>query len=301
MDVFKREDVKRKIRAFFSDRSVLEVQTPCLVNYGSCEPSIKNFRVKKREGRSKFLRTSPESLLKQIVCKTAKDIFELGPVFRNEENGPVHLPEFTMLEWYRVGYNYQDLMSEVSELLQYLGFTGDIFFHRYCDLFEKSYNLNPLEITTGQLSKLTLEDNYSLKTNEIEDRNLMFDLLSYRLIKRSLSCDDSIYFVYDYPKELRCYSTLSETAPSFSKRFEVFFGTLEIGNGYQEIIDAEEQRKCFAAENRIKLGRGQKPEKADVDWLRALTKSHIKELSGVAIGLERLLYKLGVIKNIRIL
>ncbi len=285
------------VREYFAEQKVKEVKTPCLLELPTAEPNVSNFSLV-HKGYKRYLRTSPESALKQIVCRDACDIFELATVFRADEVGKCHLQEFTMVEWYRVGMGYKRLMKDVSELLHYIGLSGAITSLTYDELFRGEFGFSCHNSPTSRLKAVALDLGFTVSETDLNDRDVLFDFLDSHLTSSSLS-GRGLTFVFDYPSELRCYSELTTGSPTIAKRFELFADGLELANGYQEILSAKEQRDCFISENKLRAKRGLSIVPLDNNWLCSLANANLKKLSGVALGLERVLMKIGGIKDIR--
>jgi lysyl-tRNA synthetase class 2 len=288
-----------KVREYFQLEAVREVKTPCLSRFSNVEPNIANFSILKN-GEEYFLRTSPESALKQIVCKNEIDIFEIGPVFRDDESGENHLSEFTMLEWYRIDMSYRYLMDDVARLLNYLGLSESIKKLTYDELFVHTFGFSSHDASFRQLKTCAEERGLVNSGKGFQDRAYLLEFLTTCLSDANLKTE-GLVFVYDYPQELRCYSQLSSYPKTFAKRFELFWDGLELANGYQEILSEEEQRACFESENRRRALNGLAEVQIDEAWLASLRRSELKTLSGVALGLERVLMIINGIKDIRLL
>ena len=286
-----------KAREYFQLQAVTEVKTPCLSRFSNVDPNIANFSILKNEVEL-FLRTSPESALKQIVCRNEIDIFEIGPVFRDDESGKNHLSEFTMLEWYRIDMSYRDLMDDVVRLLNYLGLSGIIKKLTYDELFMHTFGFSSFEASFQQLKACAEEHGLVNSRKGFQDRAYLLEFLTTFLSDANLKTEELV-FVYDYPQELRCYSQLSSYPKTLAKRFELFWDGLELANGYQEILSEEEQRACFESENRRRALDGLAEVQIDEAWLASLRRSELKTLSGVALGLERVLMIINGIKDIR--
>ena len=288
-----------KVREYFQLQAVTEVKTPCLSRFSNVEPNIASFSVLKN-GEKLFLRTSPESALKQIVCRNEIDIFELGPVFRDDECGKNHLSEFTMLEWYRIDLSYRDLMDDVVRLLNHLGLPGSVKKLTYDELFVHTFGFSSHNASFLQLKKCAEGLGLVNSDKSFEDRAYFLEFLTTYLSNTNLKTE-GLVFVYDYPQELRCYSQLGSYPKRLAKRFELFCDGLELANGYQEILSEEEQRACFESENRRRILNGLTEVQLDEFWLASLRQSKLKILSGVALGLERVLMIINGVKDIRML
>ena len=276
-----RERVVDTIRSFFKNQGFHEVFTPILVPIPSIEPNLEVFeselRTSKGEKRRAFLIMSPEFSIKKLLAGGIGNCFEITKCFRNEEEAsPLHNPEFTMLEWYRINADYKDIMKDFEHLflriigkdkLEYQGEVYDLSLPwpktRIPDAFEKYAGMDVLKVSD--------EDFYKIYFNEIEPELLK--------IKKP-------YFIYDYPIS---QASLSKPAkdPRFAERFEVFLGGIELGNCFSELTDAKEQKKRFEAEKKDRQRMNKTEYPIDEDLIEAL-KEGIPAVSGIAVGVDRL-------------
>ena len=297
-EVFRRRALLlQEIRTYFSSEGVTEVNTPVLSEFGSCEPALKNLSLNK--GRRKYLRTSAESSLKQLLSHNLGDVYEIGPVFRDEEIGPFHLEEFTMLEWYRTNIELLALIEDVRCLLARCGYQDTIDIIRYAQLFEDASSLNPHNCDNSELVSCAIEKGVGLKECDLSDRALLLDAVYVSTVEPLLKSFGPV-FITDYPKEHRAYARMSGTTEKVALRFELLIDGIEIANGYDEITESAEQKDRFNAENRLRERRGIEQIEPDAAWLDALS-SGVPSVCGVALGLERLEMALWGISDIRIL
>ncbi|MDX1460464.1 MAG: EF-P lysine aminoacylase EpmA [Xanthomonadales bacterium] len=275
-----------QIRAFFRDRDVLEVETPVLSSSGNSDPGLSPFRLGQRP---LWLRTSPEYAMKRLLASGSGDIYELGRVFRDHEAGRLHNAEFTMLEWYRVGWTIDALMDEITVLLHACGTSGDLPVRRisYRDLFRQHTDLDPLRATRESLAAAA-----HAQAGELPqlDRDGLLDLLFSHVVQPQLS-GTGLTYVYDYPASQAALARIRNDDPPVAERFELFWDDLELANGYQELTDPREQRRRFEAENERRPARGLEPVILDERFLKAM-ESGIPECAGVALGVDRLLLML---------
>ncbi|MGE0858497.1 MAG: EF-P lysine aminoacylase EpmA [Gammaproteobacteria bacterium] len=277
------------LRAFFASRGVLEVDTPLLSSHASTEPTLANLAVElpgSRAGRG-YLRTSPESAMKRLLAAGSGDIYQLGPVFRGDELGRRHLREFTLLEWYRVGFDHLRLMDEIDALLRAVGYAAPVTRLAYGELFAEHFGVSPHGLNTAALAALVAAQGMALAADERDDRALLFDCLYATVLEPALATRGAV-LLYDYPCELRAYARLSGGSPPVAERFELVVDGLELANGYHEITEAAEQAACFAAENALRARRGLPHVALDSRWLDAL-RAGMPRAAGVALGVERLL------------
>ncbi|MEQ8661982.1 MAG: EF-P lysine aminoacylase EpmA [Gammaproteobacteria bacterium] len=278
-----------RIRAFFARHAVLEVSTPVLGSYATAEPTLANLALA-RDGAPRFLRTSPESALKRLLAAGSGDVYELGPAFRADEHGRRHREEFTLLEWYRVGYDHHALMDEVAALVAHCGYPRAPRRMTWAAAFEAALAACPHTLPTAALAGLAETLPLTLSASDRDDRALLLDALFAHAVEPELARAGAV-LLYDFPRELRAYARLSSDQPARAERFELVIDGLEIANGYHEIVDADAQAACFAAENALRARRGLPAVTPDADWLAAL-RAGLPPCAGVALGVERLLMAL---------
>jgi lysyl-tRNA synthetase class 2 len=280
------------IRNFFAERGVLEVETPILGVAGSTEPNIESFSTAfggpaAAGPGERWLRTSPEHALKRLIAAGIGDCYELGRVFRNGEAGRRHNPEFTMLEWYRIGFDHRRLMREtadfVGDALALVGSNANVVELTYRELFLAELGVDPFETPIERLQAL-------LTGTKIDPQGLSRDdwldlLLTHRL--QPAFPQDRITLVYDFPASQCALAKIRDGDPPVAERFELFLGGYELANGYHELTDAVEQRARFERDNARRRARGQREVRIDERFLAALPR--LPACAGVALGVERLL------------
>jgi lysyl-tRNA synthetase class 2 len=280
------------IRAFFAGRDVLEVETPVLSAAGNTEPNIESFSTAfsghvDAGARERWLRTSPEFPLKRLLAAGVGDCYELGRVFRNGEAGGRHNPEFTMLEWYRVGWDHRRLMHETVELVEAAlamrGRRAEVRVAGYRQLFIDELGLDPMHAAIDALRA-------PLADQGIDPAGLTRDdwldlLLTHRL--QPAFPRDRITVIHDYPASQCALAKIRPGDPPLAERFELYLGPYELANGYHELNDAAEQRARFERDNARRRGRGQREVPLDGKLLAVL--DAMPDCAGVALGIERLL------------
>ena len=282
-----RATLLKDIRTFFSERGVMEVETPLLSRAGNSDPQIQSIRA---DGGG-YLRTSPEFALKRLLASGSGDIFELGKVFRGGESGRTHNPEFTMLEWYRTGFGYHDLMDEVAALVMHCGHGrfDDWPVERlsYRELFDTHVDLDPLTADVETLSAAASD--HGMTGIELEGCQWL-DLLMGLVIQPALP-ERQLTFVFDYPANQAALARVRQDTPPVAERFELYLGQTELANGYQELTDAAEQKRRFEADNELRTRRGMDACRIDERLIKALEHG-LPECAGVALGVDRLLMAL---------
>jgi lysyl-tRNA synthetase class 2 len=280
-----RAEMLASIRDFFRQKGVLEVETPMLSSAGNSDPGIAQYCLREPP---LFLRTSSEYPMKRLLAAGSGDIYELGRVFRAGEQGRYHNPEFTMLEWYRVGWSYRQLMDEVSELVRHCLPESSFSESRvsYRDLLQAYTGIDPLSDPEEVIRARIAGTDFEVPGL---DRQAMLDLLVSHAVQAELATD-AMTFVYDYPPEQAALARIRPDTPPVAERFELFLGQVELANGYQELTDAAEQRHRFERENRLRQQHGMAPAPIDERLLGALG-AGLPECSGVALGVDRLLMR----------
>lgn len=292
-----RARLNRLIREFFHARDVLEVETPMLSQAGVTDVHIAPFSLHfsgRTEGgpATRWLRTSPEYPLKRLLAAGVGDCYELGRVFRDGEAGGRHNPEFTMLEWYRQGWNHHQLMAETIELVQAaLALVGrkavSVEIISYRELFQRRLGLDAFTASMDELQA-------ALGDVLIDPDGLMrddwLDLLMTHRIQPGFAAD-AITVLHDYPASQCALARLRDDGDGYpvAERFELYLGALELANGYHELADAAEQGERFARDVRLRQQRGdaQIPP-IDPHLLEALAYG-LPDCAGVALGIDRLL------------
>ena len=278
-----------RIRAFFSARDITEVETPVLSPAGNSDPGIEQFSLDSSPHR--WLRTSPEYAMKRLLAAASGDIYELSRVFRQGESGRHHNPEFTLLEWYRVGWTYHELMKETAELVNACGEGFDRHWRpvkiSYREWFKDHAGIDPLAASCGRLSDCARAHRLEVENSEQMDRDEWLHLIVSHVIQPALECK-RMYLVYDFPATQAALARIRPGEPPAAERFEIFLGPTELANGYQELTDPNEQRARFEAENARRQRAGQATPTLDENLLSALEHG-LPDCAGVALGVDRLL------------
>ena len=280
------------IRAFFAERGVLEVETPILSVAGNTEPNIESFHSLftghvDAGSPQRWLRTSPEYPLKRLLAAGVGDCYELGRVFRNGEAGGRHNPEFTMLEWYRVGWDDRRLAIETADLVQralaQVGRQAQVLTTTYRQLFLDVLAIDPHAAPVEQLQAPLADVRID---GEGLNRDDWLDLLmTHRL--QPIFPRERITIVHDWPASQCALARIRPGTPPVAERFELYLGGYELANGYHELNDAAEQRSRFERDNRLRASRGLPQPPLDEALLQALPM--LPDCAGVAVGVDRLL------------
>ncbi|MDW8479422.1 MAG: EF-P lysine aminoacylase EpmA [Xanthomonadales bacterium] len=275
------------IREFFAARGVREVETPILDPMGPCEPHIEGMRVLAPEGE-RFLRASPEFFHKRLLSLGFGDLFEIARVFRAGERGAHHRPEFTLLEWYRIGFDHWRLMAELEALLAVaFALVGRALRARRLSYREWFAPLGLDPFAAPREALLEALAAAGVPPPEACDRQAALELLAAAVLPRRHEPDELV-LVHGFPAQQAAYARILAGDPPTAARFEAFVGPLELANGYWEVTDAAEQRQRFERDNaeRRRLGR---PERRPDPAVLAAFERGIPDCAGVALGLDRLL------------
>lgn len=280
------------IRAYFAEREVLEVETPILSAAGNTDPNIQSFSTTfsghvDAGSRERWMRTSPEYPLKRLLAAGVGDCYELGRVFRNGEAGGRHNPEFTMLEWYRVGWDHHQLMEEtiglVEAALAMVGRRAEVWVEGYRQLFIDELGVDPMHAPIDDLRALL--DDYNIGPDGLTRDDWLDLLITHRL--QPTFPANRITLIHDYPASQCALAKVRPGDPPMAERFELYLGPYEVANGYHELNDATEQRRRFERDNAVRRSRGQPEIPVDERLLAVL--DAMPDCAGVAMGIERLL------------
>lgn len=280
------------IRQFFTQRNVLEVETPILSAAGNTDPNIQSFSAHftghvDAGPRERWMRTSPEYPLKRLLASGVGDCYELGRVFRDGEAGGRHNPEFTMLEWYRVGWDHHRLMEEtialVEAALAMVGRRAEVWVEGYRQLFIDELGLDPMHASIDALREPLSE--FGVDPDGLTRDDWLDLLITHRLQPTFPS--HRITVIHDYPASQCALAKVRPGDPPLAERFELYLGRYELANGYHELNDAAEQRRRFERDNAVRRERGQRDIPIDQRLLDVL--DAMPDCAGVAMGIERLL------------
>jgi len=278
-----RSNLYRQVRAYFESMSVLEVDVPVLGVSGATDPYLASFQCS-NDSQSLYLQTSPEFFLKRLLSQGSGDIYALCKAFRSGEVGAKHNPEFTLLEWYRLGFSLQNLIDDLLSLLRYLGLSLPVSFYSYGEIFKKFVGINPHQASVAELQTAVLERGFD---SDLE-RSAALDFLFTEAVEPSFS--EGLVVVTDYPV---CQAALAKVGVNIdgepvAQRFELYINGMELANGYAELTDADEQAKRFDADNRLRIEQGLPEVCADKALINALREG-MPECAGVALGMDRVL------------
>jgi lysyl-tRNA synthetase class 2 len=281
------------VRGFFAARGVLEVETPALSSAAVTDPAIESIAASARSlgPAPAYLQTSPEFAMKRLLAAGSGDIYQLCRVFRDDELGRWHQPEFTLLEWYRVGWDEQRLMAEVAELIEAalaaaaLGAASAprrnvrLSYSQAVAAVLGAPPEAPTEVLAGRLTQRGIEVPAGLAHDAVLD-------LAFGTVVLASFDASAVTFVYDYPASQAALARLKPSAPPVAARFEAFCGGIELANGFHELADAAEQRRRFTADIAARRAAGRHVPPIDERFLEALPS--LPDCAGVALGFDRL-------------
>lgn len=286
-----RATILQQIRAFFSEREVLEVETPTLSAAALSSPAIDSFVTRyigpgHAAGTNLYLHTSPEFPMKRLLAAGSGPIYQLGKVFRQGEAGRRHNPEFTLLEWYRPGFDHHALMDEVAALVaSILGLREKSERLSYRDAFIRYAAVDPFAATIAELRGTT--QRLGIEGGDAgEERDTWLDLILSHRIEPHLG-RERLCFLTDYPASQAALARLNPDNSAVAERFELYYKGVELANGFHELGDSMEQRKRFEAELAERATQGREPTPIDERLLAAL-EAGLPECAGVALGVDRL-------------
>jgi lysyl-tRNA synthetase class 2 len=279
-----------QIREFFAARDVLEVETPLLSHATITDPHIQTisatFQGYGNKTQTLFLQTSPEYAMKRLLAAQIGSIYQICKAFRQDDPGYLHNPEFTVLEWYRLGFDHHDLMQEMDELLQLILNTKPATYFSYQQLFQHYLHINPHCATVEELSACAAQHQIDM-TSALSDRDAWLSLLLTHLIEPQLGFDHPV-FIYDFPKSQAALAKIRDEEPPVASRFELYFKGIELANGFHELLDVTEQRHRFNADLTYRKQQGLATFPLDERFLAAL-ESGMPDCAGVALGIDRLI------------
>lgn len=292
------------MRDFFAERGVMEVSTPAMSPGGATDPNIQSITLELKafpRQPLRYLHTSPELAMKRLLAAGSGPIYQLCTVFRDNDAGRMHRPEFTMLEWYRPGWHYHQLIGEVLSLIAVVA--GDSKTKQaqrfsYRELFQRyAGGLDPLAATATDCRECCRRFDLPVADSMTEDVDEWLDWILSALIAPRLP-EDGLTCVYDFPPSQAALARIRHGFPPVAERFEIFWGGMELANGFQELTDVDEQRRRFERDNARRREKGLPEIRLDERFLAAVA-AGLPESSGVALGVDRLLMAITGASHIR--
>jgi elongation factor P--(R)-beta-lysine ligase len=308
----KRERIRGAIRSFFAGRGYVEVDTPALQVSPGLEPHLRAFRTELHDpgeprAAMRYFHTSPEFAMKKLLVARVPRIWQLAHVFRDGERSATHHPEFSMLEWYRVGASYRDLMAECTalvetcqaaagvEALAWRGQSADVrrpwqrigvdsAFRELCDIDLMATAPDPAAPDTELLAAAARR--IGIPPHPGDDWETLYFRIFLERIEPNLGLGAPT-ILYDYPLSMAALSRRSSEDPRLAERFEVYVCGLELANAFGELTDSGEQRQRFVADQATKRALCGETYPIDEDFLAALEHG-LPECAGIALGFDRL-------------
>ncbi|CAN5382374.1 elongation factor P--(R)-beta-lysine ligase [soil metagenome] len=318
-----RAQILQTLRTFFAERQVLEVDTPLLsqatvtdvylqsmevqisnmheitpatpyatLQIGTCEGTqvggVIPYTFLSNDAKTYYLQTSPEFAMKRLLAAGSGAIYQICKAFRQDELGRLHNPEFTMLEWYRPGFNHQQLMDEIAVLLNVCLGTLTTERSSYAEIFQRYLDIDPHTASPSQLKKCALTlGMHEVPGIDVEDKDIWLQRLLSDYIEPKLGFDAPI-FIYDFPASQAALAKVRPGVPPLAERFELYIKGIEIANGYHELTDASEQARRFETDLAKRHTLGLSIINSDQRLLAAL-KHGLPACAGVALGVDRLI------------
>lgn len=287
-----RAHLLNQIRQFFLERDVLEVDTPAMSHATVTDVHLHTFQTEfvgpgYADGSKLYFMTSPEFHMKRLLAAGSGCIYQINKAFRNEENGRYHNPEFTMLEWYRVGFDHHQLMDEMDHLLQRVLKCGAAERMTYQQAFMDVLGVCPLEGSMQELKVVAAKLGLSDIAEPEDDRDTLLQLLFSIGVEAKIG-QKTPAFVYDFPASQAALAKINRQDPRVADRFEVYFKGIELANGFHELDNPKEQLKRFEQDNAKRVEMGLEPQPIDHNLIAAL-ESGLPECAGVALGVDRLI------------
>jgi lysyl-tRNA synthetase class 2 len=280
------------IRLFFDERNVMEVETALLSQATITDPQLFPFKTtfvdpSSPAPKTLYLQTSPEYAMKRLLCADSGDIYQMCKAFRNEESGRYHNPEFSILEWYRVGFDHYDLMHEVDELLQITLGTTEAERRTYQQVFVQYLDIDPLSADLESLKQVAISHGFDNIACEETNPDILLQLLFSHCVEPHIGLEKPV-FIYHFPASQAALARISNEDKRVAERFEVYFKGIELANGFHELSDAREQRQRFENE-RTDINSLKQPLRAIDEHLLAALEHGLPDCAGVALGIDRLL------------
>jgi elongation factor P--(R)-beta-lysine ligase len=274
----------KQIRAFFDARDFLEVDTPLLSNSSNTDVHIQSITATVNR-QTMYLQTSPEFAMKRLLVSGSGSIYQICHAFRDEEQGRRHQPEFSLLEWYSLGFDYHQLMDQMQLLIDHISERNNSYAKMtYHGCFQHYLDLD-IENDSDDVLRACVDKHITgIDIHQLQRADCL-DLLISEVIAKQF---EGFTFVYDFPSSQASLAKIKADNPLVAERFELFYNDMELANGFTELTDAIEQRARFEADNQKRIASGLSAYPIDEDFLAALEQG-MPDCAGVALGIDRLL------------
>ncbi|RTR34822.1 elongation factor P--(R)-beta-lysine ligase [Shewanella atlantica] len=288
----KRAEILTAIRAFFHQADVLEVETPSLSQASVTDVHLASFATQFvgpgfANGVPLYLQTSPEYAMKRLLAAGSGAIFQISKAFRNEESGRHHNPEFTMLEWYRPGFDHFQLMDEIDRLMQHILVCLPAEKFTYQEVFELHLGVDPLVASLEELKAVCSKHGFANISETETDKDTLLQLLFCTQVEPNIG-QKAPCFVYDFPASQASLANICSSDSRVAERFELYYQNMELANGFNELTDAAEQAHRFKQDNLKRQSMGLPSVSIDSHLISALEHG-LEPCSGVALGIDRLI------------
>lgn len=293
--LLKRAKIIKKVREFFADRCILEVETPILSQAAVTDRHLSSFEtifskpgiVDLQQGQKLSLITSPEYHMKRLIAAGSGPIFQICKCFRNQEEiSRYHNPEFTMLEWYRIQFDMMQMINEVDDLFQLVLDSEPAEHISYQSAFIKYVNIDPFDTSREQLTEAIEGLEIGFDTKDVDIDTLLQVLFTFGIEPKIGQNRPTV--VYHFPASQAALAEICCEDHRTAKRFEFYYQGVELANGFKELVNAKEQRARFERDNQERLANGIPTQVID-EYLLAAMEAGLPECSGVAVGLDRLI------------
>lgn len=293
--LLKRAKIIKKVRDFFADRCILEVETPILSQAAVTDRHLSSFEtifskpgiVDLQQGQKLSLITSPEYHMKRLIADGSGPIFQICKCFRNQEEiSRYHNPEFTMLEWYRIQFDMMQMINEVDDLFQLVLDSEPAEHISYQSAFIKYINIDPFDTSREQLTEAIEGLELGFDTKDVDIDTLLQVLFTFGIEPKIGQNKPTV--VYHFPASQAALAEICCEDHRTAKRFEFYYQGVELANGFKELVNAKEQRARFERDNQERLANGIPAQVID-EYLLAAMEAGLPECSGVAVGLDRLI------------
>lgn len=294
-NLLKRAKIVSKVRQFFADRCILEVETPTLSQYAVTDVHLSSFHTlflkpgenDEQQGRKMSLITSPEYHMKRLLAAGSGPIYQICKCFRNHEDvSRYHNPEFTMLEWYRIQFDMMQMINEVDDLLQSILDCEPAERISYQKAFQRHLNIDPLEADHATLVEAIKQLNIELNTDDYDRDTLLQCLFSFG-VEPHIGQEKPIA-VYNFPASQAALAAISSEDHRVASRFEFYYKGVELANGFKELTNPQEQKMRFEQNNIDRANQNLPPQNIDIELIAAM-EAGLPDCAGVAVGLDRLI------------
>jgi len=285
----RRAEILERARQFFRRQDVLAVDTPALGHYATSDPNIESLSVRSNSGKASFLQTSPEIYMKRLLAAGYPDIYSVCRVFRDGEAGKRHQGEFTLAEWYRIGFGLDSIIDDtlqfIASCLNKPGLADEAARYDYAEAFRKYSAIDVFAASIDELGNRATSD-ARLRAEIGADRDAALDLIMSTIVAPQFG-HDLLTVVRHYPASQASLARLCPDDDRVADRFEVFCGDVELANGYVELTDPDEQQQRIERDLKTREQSGQSNFPGDEALIAALH-AGLPDCAGVAVGIERL-------------